>query len=393
MNPSLASRFHILPFIPILFLGLFHGLTVAAPGFYNAEFLVDRGLTAETLGFVYVVASICSIILFLILPKLLERYGVHATMRSFTVLFCASAVGLAYLTSLSFTVVAFIIFIALSVPIYSLVDILIEWKTGLAENTTGRVRGLYLVSVNLAYVLGPLLAGFLVINYSFSYLYLFAALMCVPFLIIAHRTMRTFHDPVYPQITFGYIFREIFNNGMVSITLSIQFLLRLVYVVGLLYFALYFYNQLGFQLDTIGVMLSISIIPFVLIQFPLGILDDTLFGEKKFLIAGFTLLCIGMFAISFIPASILLATIALSIMHTGAAIIEVMAESYFFKHIKSQDDAHIVAFRMLIPLAYIIGPLLGSIFLLFFPLSGIFATVAIISTLGIPLALSLKDTR
>ncbi|MBI2048663.1 MAG: MFS transporter [Parcubacteria group bacterium] len=390
----MRAGFHVLRFIPLFILGLINGLIIATPSFYNAQFLTWRGLSEESVELVYIAAAVMSLLLFAMLPQLLRTHGVRRVMRTLIVALILSTLGLAAIDGPLLTLVSFIVFFCTNIAVYSLVDVLLEAKTGSHEGITGRVRGLYLAVVNAAYIAGPYIAGVLVAQFSFSQLYFFVALMGVVFLFLALHTTRDFKDPHYPRVTLLYIVRSVLGNRMVRTMLAIQFLLRLLYAVIVVYITLYLHNVIGIPLDTIGFLLALSIVPFVVVQFPLGLLGDTMFGEREFLAFGFVLASLGALAIPTAAyISIPAIALALLVMHTGAAFVEIMSESYFFKHISGKDDAHIMAFRMLVPLAYVIGPLVGGMAALLLPTGSIFTAIGVITALGIPLALSLKDTK
>lgn len=77
----------------------------------------------------------------------------------------------------------------------------------------------------------------------------------------------------------------------------------------------------------------------------------------------------------------------------GASAVEVMTESYFYKHVGPQD-IHIISFmRTIRAAAYIIGPIIGSLVLAFMNERFLFLVLGIIMLAAIPHSLSIKDTR
>ena len=76
----------------------------------------------------------------------------------------------------------------------------------------------------------------------------------------------------------------------------------------------------------------------------------------------------------------------------GASIMETMVESYFFKKSKGKDEL-IEVFRMSQPLAFIAGPLVGSIMLLYVPFAYIFPILAIVLLGAMLPALRIRDTK
>lgn len=77
----------------------------------------------------------------------------------------------------------------------------------------------------------------------------------------------------------------------------------------------------------------------------------------------------------------------------GASMLEIMSESYFFKHVDGRAPNLVGAFRIIFPVAYIIAPALGALLLLVMPLQYLFLVVGAILLTGIPVALGLTDTR
>jgi hypothetical protein len=77
----------------------------------------------------------------------------------------------------------------------------------------------------------------------------------------------------------------------------------------------------------------------------------------------------------------------------GAALIEAMRESYFFKIVDAKDVGYINIFRITAPLGYILGPGLAILVISFLPLNYLFLVLAIITLSGFYLTASIKDTK
>ena len=77
----------------------------------------------------------------------------------------------------------------------------------------------------------------------------------------------------------------------------------------------------------------------------------------------------------------------------GAAMVESTTESYFFKHTDGGDAHAIGMFRLLRPLATVIGALLGSAALLYLPFNLIFVVLGLVMVPGIFFTIALKDTK
>jgi len=127
---------------------------------------------------------------------------------------------------------------------------------------------------------------------------------------------------------------------------------------------------------------------------PVGRLADTKFGEKEFLTFGFIFMAITVSILPLITSTnFWVWTLALFATRIGASIVEIMTETYFFKKIDG-TDAHILSvFRNNKSIAWIIGPFIASVFLVFFDLKDIFLALGLIMLLGLKYSLTIKDTK
>jgi len=105
-------------------------------------------------------------------------------------------------------------------------------------------------------------------------------------------------------------------------------------------------------------------------------------------------MAIGTFLLPFIGhASFALFTLALLVGRVGAATVEVMTETYFFKQVNDGEAGIISLFRNTQPLAYVIVPALSTILILYFGVRELFFALATLMLFGIYHSLRLKDTR
>jgi MFS family permease len=148
------------------------------------------------------------------------------------------------------------------------------------------------------------------------------------------------------------------------------------------------------SLANLGLILSYAMAAYLIVEWPAGRLGDHALGEKELMALGFFIAACATATLSIAHAPLIwIWAIILFVSRIGAAILDIMTESYFFKQVDGGDADLVSAFRMLGPLAYIVGPIMGSALLLFTSVGNIFALLALIMLFGIPIALSLEDTR
>jgi len=140
-------------------------------------------------------------------------------------------------------------------------------------------------------------------------------------------------------------------------------------------------------------MLTIMLIPYAVLEYPFGKMADKLWGEKELLSIGFVVVALATASLSFIAgASVIVWTLVLIGTRIGAAAIESMNETYFFKKIDSTDSNILGFFRMVQPLGYVVGPLIATVLLSFIDFQYLFLAFGIILLWGLTYSLSIRDT-
>jgi MFS family permease len=134
------------------------------------------------------------------------------------------------------------------------------------------------------------------------------------------------------------------------------------------------------------------LLPFVFIQYPLGILADKYFGEKEMLV--FSLLIMGI-TTAYLPfiESKTIAVWALALFATrfGSASADILRDSYFYKRVGKNDIDIIAFFRTARPLANIAAAAFTGILLVFFPLNIVFFLIVAILFVSLLSAVTLVD--
>jgi len=252
----------------------------------------------------------------------------------------------------------FVTFLATGTITLSSLDIFIEKYS--SDQFTGRIRGIYLTSLNLAWIFSPLLGSlFIGENENFGLLYKIAFFMSLVVIIVISISSKNFIDDKYKHHELKDFILALKDKNIRG-TLALQFTLQFFYAWMVIYTPIYLHESLGIPWGTIGKMFLLMLIPFVLIQYPLGRLADKKHDEKEFLAFGFLLAGISTAIFGIVGAgNVIFLAIILFFTRVGAATIEIMNESYFFKQINSNEPTKVSIFRMMYPSAYIIAPILA----------------------------------
>lgn len=368
----------------------FHFYTIQ---FLNSSFL-DQYINQTQVGFIYSATAALSLVVLATSVIFLEKIGNFYTAVFATTLNCMALFGLAFTSSVGWIFVFFVINI-ITVPItFFCFDVFLENYTK-DECTTGSVRGVFLSMSILASILAPMVSGWLVGEQAiYGRAYLASALYLIPTLFILIFHFRLFKDPAYQILSVKEMVCALKTNKNIFYISFGQFLLRFFFSWMVIFMPMYLHQNVGFSWIEIGMILFIMLVPYLIIEYPAGIIADKWLGEKELLIAGFCITSVSTASLFFIHSnSIVIWSAGLFITRIGAALIEIMTETYFFKQIDGDDTSILSIFRMLRPLAYTVGPFIGGMLLLFIPIEFLWPILGAILLLGIITSARLVDTR
>jgi len=372
-------------------MGFVFSLSLALPMYVNSSFLSEY-TSEKIVGVLYTLGSVLTFFTLAMMPKVLTRLGNYRAMLLIALLTTVLLLGLALVDSFIFIAPIFILYSSLLSVVYFNFDVFLESYSSNAH--TGGIRGLFLTVLNIAIVLGPFLAGLLLTNGDYWKIYLLAAGLVIVLMLLLLTNFRTFKDPVYVHVPFWQTLKRIWNDGDVYHIFVANLFLRFFYAWMVIYMPLYLHNHIGFEWSEIGTIFTIMLLPFILFELPAGKLADSRFGEKEIMTVGFIIMGLATMATIFLSAPILWMWAGLLfVTRIGASLVEIMTETYFFKHVSGADADIIGFFRNNRPIAYSIAPLTASIVLAFMDFKFLFLILGIVMLLGIRYSLSLKDTR
>jgi predicted MFS family arabinose efflux permease len=334
-----------------------------------------------------------SILGFLLAPLIIRRLGNYTTAIILICIQIGIFYGLITATSSDVLAALFILQTAITSLIGLCLDIFLEVYTD--GSSVGAVRGLYTATLNASWVIAPLI-GSLLINGTNNYrnTYVAALAMLFPLLFLIYRNFPRFVDPNYYHLSPWQLVKHISSNASWIRLLSANLILQIFYSWMVIYSPIYLNKNIGFSWEEIGIIFVIMLIPFPLIQYPLGKLADKKYGEKEIMAIGFVIMGISTIFLSFFTIkSVLVWSLLLFITRIGAAAAEIMMEIYFFKTVSSRDTAVLGSFRITRPLSYFFAPLIMMTGLLFLDFQYMFAVIGIFSLIALYPTLLIKDTN
>ncbi len=369
----------------------FLSLHVALPSYFNSSFLTQF-TDQENLSFIYIVQSILTIIGLLSMHKILRKFGNYKTALVLIGIEIVLFYGIINFNAGYLLIPLIILAISLINLISFNLDIFLERNSDTKH--TGTIRGHYLTVSNSAWVLGPLLAGMIIADSGYRGIYVAGFGLLFPIFYLIYRNFAKFKDPHYPKISLIKSFSLLLDNKDLSKLTIVNTVLQTFYSWMTIYTPIFLYKNIGFNWTEISIILTIMLIPFVLIETPLGKLADKKYGEKEIMAIGYIIMGISTIILSFISVrNLAIWSGMLFLTRIGAAAAEAMIETYFFKKVDVKDSEILSIFRITRPLSFFIAPLITVVGLMFVSNAYLFAIIGVLCILSvIPIAL-IRDTR
>lgn len=375
----------------VYFLTLFYAFHYALPLYSESSYL-ESIVDLKWVGIIYSVAAIFSFILTIKIGSILNKWGNRSVLIWVVLLEGASLLVLAFSSSVIVSISAFIVHIVLLALIFVAINILLESVS--TNESTGRVRGVFLTILNLGILTGPFFAAQF-IESGFTLIFILSVLCLVPVMYILLTRFKHLKEPRYiaPDIFENISQLKKFPN--IRRIVLLQLVLELFYIVMIVYGPIYLIQNEITDLTTyLGVVIPIVLIPFIILPYPLGRLADSRLGEKELLAFGLILMIFGTLLFTLLSVPILSYYVfALFLGRLGASMVEEMTSSYFYKQVDSSQSDLIGIFTNTRNVAIIFGPLVGSIIVYSLSLHAVFFGLALILALSLVPLIKLHDTK
>ncbi len=366
--------------------------------FVNSSFL-EQFTGTKSLGYVYTLGSLLSLCILIYINTWLRKIGNYKVfLGALITTFCCYII-----LSLTLVIDNFHAYGPVFVALYLVttiahviaflnLDIFMEHISG--DKDTGGIRGIFLTALNMAFIIGPLITGLLIDDITNAgKVYALGALLLIPVIALTLIHFRKFKDPTYSRNNMISTLHVIRRNPNLYKIFACAFILNFFYTWMVIYTPIFLHEHVGFSLGTVGTIMGIALLPFVLTQAFWGKISDKYWGQKEILTAGFLVAGLSTIVMGLYDARIAIAWIIILFMtRVGASMIEVMVETYLFKIIDAKNADVMSAYRATLPLAYVVSPIVASVFLIFFGVPNMFILLGIILIVGIRYSATLRDT-
>ncbi|MGW8185397.1 MAG: MFS transporter [Candidatus Moraniibacteriota bacterium] len=348
-------------------------------------------LGTDNVGVVYFIAYVIVLILLLNMHKLVYVFGKSFILHIALLLKIVAVFGL-LMVPISYLGIGFLILYTIAGTLsWSVLSLIMESFS--VDNESGRIRGAHLSISNAGFLLGPLLSAQLLEKYNFEGVFFVSLIVYIFIFIFSLVYIRRTNHRFKQKVKVAELLKKVFKRKNIMKIYYVSFVLEFFYALMVIYVPIYMLER-GFTWDQLGVAFTIMLIPFVFVQYPAGLIADKKTGEKEILLFSFFILGISTLLFYFADSGdIIVWTTILLLGRIGAALIEILRESYFFKRIDGNDVDIVDFFGTSKPVAYIVATACSSVLLIFSSISSIFILVAIVCFSAIYPVFKLADNK
>lgn len=353
MHAIIKNKLLLVTYLLTILYALHYGIPLYASSSYLHQYF-----NAGTVSMIYMLGSFAALMGSMSFASYMRKYHTYHFTMTLVALEATSIVLFGIFQNAYVLAALFIIHFLLQTLLYVCLNVFIESFSKHAE--TGAIRGVFLTLLNVGILVSPLLAGTILSISSFPALYITAACMLIPFVFLVRIYFQHIEEPAYSRIDMWQAFRAAWHNKNLRAALVAGFMVQCFYAVMIIYSPLYL-ATIGIPLTTyLAIILPVALIPLVVLPYELGRLADTRFGEKEIMIGGLLILALTMFIfVTITSANVSLWVLLFVATRIGAACVETMAFSYYFKKVGPEDASLTALFSNTYSLATIAVGALG----------------------------------
>lgn len=327
------------------------------------------------IGFFYSAMALAMVLAGILSVYLYRRYTRLAVANVFLFVSAVASMYLVFTTDIYSVFVLGFIKVFASLFVVMSLGLMVHDFT--KSKDIGKTEGVYFLFNNVGWFIGPLLGGIIGRYFGYEPVFALAGLFSLATIaFLSHKKLVEEHPAlnvpkynkhkVHPFSRFKGFFSNRERTG--SYFVAIAFMMWTSFkplIIPL------FVVKMGFASDMSGLLMALSIIPFLLFEIPVGEYADK-YNVRKPIIAGFLILgfmLLGVFASPWFVLDALFLILA----NVGAAFIEPLHDIYFFKNVsKKEENDYFGIFSTADPIAQLIGPAILSLSFLFLPFEYVF---------------------
>lgn len=375
----------------VTFISFLIGFSEAVVAYVFSSYFKEASGT-ENVGTFYVVSYFVALVMLLNFHKVVRKLG-KSNVFYFSVLTkIVVLLALVMLDPSRAGMLLVMLYLVATVLEWVSLDIIIESFS--SDNLSGRIRGLHLTILNAGFIFGPFVFAYIMDHIGFHGVFVFSLIFNCFVLIFGLIGLRQVNHRFKQDLKISEVIAKVIRRKNVMRIYYIAFILDFFYALMVIYTPIYL-RDLGYSWEDIGKIFTVMLIPFVLLEYPMGILADRKTGEKEFLIFSLFVMGSSTLAIYFLnPAGVTAWMGILFVTRIGAALVEILRDSYFYKRIDGHDVDVINFFRTAGSAGNIVAAAIASLLVYFMPdLKFIFILNGVVVLTALYPAIKLVDNK
>lgn len=369
----------------------FIGTGLAAINSIIALYMREFGLSESGVGYLSAALIATSILASLFATPLLEYFNQRRMLLTTLVLSSIAYAVMANITSIYIFAAIAITATVLSLLRRSCFDIILR------DNTKGKQlnkeEGILYSMLNAGWLIGPLLAGFFLIQFGIrSVFYIAVIFLIIAFLILlllniqpAIKKRTKIDTNILKNVKSYFTTKNVVLPYILTLGIHAWWSLLFIFI------PLFLVNA-GLEKVYVTTFISALIVPLVILDYRVGKMSMK-YGIKPFFIIGFAGLAVCALSLAFI-SDIYIKMGVLIFSSIFLACLEPMQDTFFFSRVRKKDEEKFYpVFSTSIGIGSLIGRLALSTVLIFFTEAAAYITIAVLMTISFVIALKITETK
>ena len=341
-------------------------------------------------GFIITTFTLISIASYIFTIPLIERTNKTKLFVFTLIIYILSYLLFSFTNSLSVVIIIGIILAINGTIRVTSLGIIVRDKS--KSSSVSQNIGLIYTFLNIAWVIGPLIAGFLSQRYGIKYVFLLASLfMFITFTLFKFFKIEDKRVTKKIDNNILKVLKEFFKDKNRRLNYILSGGINIWWSFIYIFIPLYIIDS-GLSTEYVGYFLFAIAVPLILLEYYFG-RKAARTGFKKMFFTGY--LIVGIISIiCFFINPIFIILLLLVLASFGMAMLEPTTEAYFFDIIKKNErDKYYGPYNTTIDINNAIGTLLGAIVLFFLPFKFTFILYGILMLFLAFISLKIKNIK
>ncbi len=350
---------------------------------YSNSAVIESVNGRESIGLIYGISAALSLVFSTwIIPTVINKLGNRKATGLALFLTIASTLGIRFFESPIFFAVSFILFLMAQILVSFNFDVFFEHTT--TKDSSIRGRGAVVALQHVGRMLGPILAAYLTVQSGIRIPYNVSLFLFVVTGFILYFATANFKDKNYGHVSIIKSYKNVISRPGVRKPLISMILLQTFYALMVTFVPIYLADVQGMGLESLGIIFTIMLFPFVVFAYPVGKYLDGGASSRRAARYGLLIMAAATLAFAAIKSnSLIIWGVVLFMSRIGAVILETTAEGTFLRSIKEEETDLLGIMRDMQPIGYFLASLISVIVLALGNIKDIFYVVGFILVLGI----------